>query len=51
MLMNEQNRASFLSEIAQQLGREVRHAPEAAAAPVNDHPQTRLTDKTQDELS
>lgn len=50
MLMNEQNRSSFLDEIARQLGREVRHEPQADAAPVNDYAQTRLTDKSQDEL-
>lgn len=50
MLMNEQNRSSFLDEIARQLGREVRREPQAEAAPVNDYAQTRLTDKSQDEL-
>ncbi|GKX58715.1 LutC/YkgG family protein [Leminorella grimontii] len=50
MLMNEQNRSSFLSEIARQLGRDVRREPQADAAPINDYAQTRLTDKSQDEL-
>lgn len=50
MLMNEQNRSSFLDEIARQLGREVRREPQADSAPVNDYAQTRLTDKSQDEL-
>ncbi|WP_235432610.1 LutC/YkgG family protein [Pragia fontium] len=50
MLMNEQNRTSFLSEIARQLGREVRHVPVEGSNPVNQYPQTRLTDKTQDQL-
>ncbi|SUB83455.1 LutC/YkgG family protein [Pragia fontium] len=50
MLMNEQNRTSFLSEIARQLRREVRHVPAESSNPVNQYPQTRLTDKTQDQL-
>ncbi|MDR0806154.1 MAG: lactate utilization protein C [Enterobacteriaceae bacterium] len=50
MLINQQNRDTFLSEIAAQLGRAVRHQPVVADKPVNDYAQTRLSDKTQDEL-
>ncbi|MCD1125050.1 lactate utilization protein C [Jinshanibacter sp. LJY008] len=50
MLMNQQNRTAFLDEIARQLGREVRKTPSESKPPVNDYPQTRLTDKIQDEL-
>ena len=49
-MLNEQNRHDFLSQIAKQLGRSVRQIPEAAEAPVNDYPKTRLTDLTQDQL-
>lgn len=50
MLIDEKNRSTFLSEIANQLGRSVRLKPNAESKPVNNYPQTRLTDKTQDEL-
>ena len=50
MLMNEQNRTSFLNEIASQLGREMRKVPAADSKPVNSYPQTRLTEKSLDEL-
>ena len=50
MLMNEQNRTSFLNEIASQLGREMRKVPAADSKPVNTYPQTRLTEKSLDEL-
>ncbi|MGL5029879.1 MAG: LutC/YkgG family protein [Aeromonas sp.] len=50
MLINQQNRTAFLDEIACQLGRAMRKTPAACEMPVNSYPQTRLTDKTQDEL-
>jgi L-lactate dehydrogenase complex protein LldG len=49
-MLNQQNRSEFLSNIARKLDREVRHTPEAAQKPVNDFAQTRLTDRTQDQL-
>lgn len=49
-MLNEQNRSTFLNEIAKQLGRPLRQTAEAAAKPVNDLAKTRLTDRSQDEL-
>lgn len=40
------NREAFLADIARQLGRDVRHQPQAQPAPVNTFAQTRLTELT-----
>lgn len=49
-MLNQQNRTTFLDEIARQLGRPVRHTPELAEKNINDLAKTRLTDRSQDEL-
>lgn len=49
-MLNEQNRSTFLNEIAKQLGRPLRQVAEAADQPVNNLAKTRLTDRSQDEL-
>lgn len=49
--MDLQNRENFLNKLAQRMGRERRMVPEQMDTPVNDHPTTRLTHLSQQELS
>lgn len=48
--MDLENRNQFLSALAKKLGRDLKTTPDAVPAWENDHPRTRLTDKTRQEL-
>ncbi|QIW16664.1 lactate utilization protein B/C [Pasteurellaceae bacterium RH1A] len=46
----EQNRSQFLEKLAKKMGRPLQTVPAAFDNPVNNHPQTRLTDRTPERL-
>ncbi|WGE80192.1 LutC/YkgG family protein [Actinobacillus equuli] len=48
--MDLQNRENFLNKLAQRMGRERKLVPDQMDTPVNDHPTTRLTHLSQQEL-
>ncbi|CUU51769.1 hypothetical protein AP460_00638 [Actinobacillus pleuropneumoniae] len=48
--MDLQNRENFLNKLAQRMGRERKLVPDQMEAPVNNHPTTRLTHLSQQEL-
>ncbi|WP_440201917.1 LutC/YkgG family protein [Actinobacillus pleuropneumoniae] len=48
--MDLQNREKFLNKLAQRMGRERKLVPDQMEAPVNNHPTTRLTHLSQQEL-
>ena len=48
--MNLENRENFLNKLAAKMGRERKLVPDQMEAPVNDHPTTRLTHLSQQEL-
>ena len=48
--MNVENRENFLNKLAAKMGRERKLVPEQMDTPVNDHPTTRLTHLSQQEL-
>ena len=48
--MDLQNRENFLNKLAQRMGRERKLVPDQMEAPVNNHPPTRLTHLSQQEL-
>lgn len=48
--MNVQNRENFLNKLAAKMGRERKLVPDQMETPVNDHPTTRLTHLSQQDL-
>ena len=48
--MNVENRENFLNKLAAKMGRERKLVPDQMDTPVNDHPTTRLTHLSQQEL-
>ncbi|OOH91786.1 lactate utilization protein C [Pasteurellaceae bacterium 15-036681] len=48
--MDLQNRENFLNKLAERMGRPRQTVPEPMPELVNDHPTTRLTDRTQEQL-
>ena len=48
--MNVENRENFLNKLAAKMGRKRKLVPDQMDTPVNDHPTTRLTHLSQQEL-
>lgn len=48
--MDMQNRENFLNKLAERMGRPRQTVPEPMAAWINDHPTTRLTDRSHEQL-